>query len=74
MRPGIAHLVGDGGLRRSPVACGFYAERADVLGCNRIESISQQSPDVIWGNHAALEERMRELGSAKELSMWLKRS
>ena len=57
-----------------PLACrayGFYAERGDVLGCGRIESISQQSPDVIWGNHAALEERMRELGPGKELSVWL---
>jgi Fe-S-cluster containining protein len=57
-----------------PVACrayGFYAERESVLGCRRIESIATQSPDVIWGNHAALEERLRSLGPAAPLSDWL---
>jgi hypothetical protein len=50
---------------------GFYVERASVLGCGRIESISRQSPDVVWGNHTALETQTRELGPAKELSIWL---
>jgi uncharacterized protein len=57
-----------------PIACrayGFYAERREVLGCSRIESIAEQTPDVVWGNHAALEERVRRLGSAAELSVWL---
>jgi Fe-S-cluster containining protein len=57
-----------------PVACrayGFYAEREDVLGCSRIESIGRQSPDVIWGNHAALEDRLGLLGPAASLSVWL---
>jgi Fe-S-cluster containining protein len=57
-----------------PVACrayGFYAERQDVLGCDRIESIGRQSPDVVWGNHAALEERLRVLGPAAEIAHWL---
>ncbi len=59
-----------------PVACrayGFYAERREVLGCSRIESVAQQSPDVVWGNHAALEERVHRLGPAAELSIWLER-
>ncbi len=57
-----------------PVACrayGFYAEREAVLGCSRIEATGEQSPDIVWGNHAALEERLRLLGPAAELSAWL---
>jgi Fe-S-cluster containining protein len=56
-----------------PVACrsyGFYVERENVLGCSRIESIAAQTPDVIWGNHTALEERLRSLGPAAELYCW----
>ena len=56
-----------------PVACrayGFYAERQYVLGCSRIESIGQELPDVVWGNHAALEEELRSLGSDATLSEW----
>lgn len=58
-----------------PVACrayGFYAERSDVLGCRRIEVVSRTSNDIVWGNHAALEERLQRLGSSAELSVWLK--
>jgi len=57
-----------------PIACrayGFYAERDSVLGCHRIESIAKQSPDVIWGNHPALEERLHSLGPAIPLFNWL---
>jgi Fe-S-cluster containining protein len=57
-----------------PLACrayGFYVERHNVLGCTRIESVSRQSLDIIWGNHAALEERAQSLGPALELSEWL---
>jgi Fe-S-cluster containining protein len=53
-----------------PIACrayGFYAEREHVLGCNRIEAIGHESRDVVWGNHAALEEDLRSLGTAFEL-------
>jgi len=60
-----------------PVACrayGFYAEREFVLGCSRIESVSRQASDVVWGNHTALEQRMDGLGEAAELSQWLARS
>ncbi len=57
-----------------PVACrayGFYAERHEVLGCGRIEAISREQGDVVWGNHAGLEERLGRLGPAAELWVWL---
>jgi uncharacterized protein len=57
-----------------PVACrayGFYAERAFVLGCARIESMSEALPDVIWGNHNALQERLHRLGPASDFAEWL---
>lgn len=57
-----------------PVACrayGFYAERRDVLGCSRIESVARESADIVWGNHAALEERLQRLGPSAELCAWL---
>ena len=56
-----------------PLACrayGFYAEREFVLGCSRIEAVAQQSPEIVWGNHAALQENLRELGPARELFQW----
>jgi Fe-S-cluster containining protein len=57
-----------------PIACrtyGFYAEREAVLGCHQIESLGEQSPGILWGNHAALNERLSQLGQARELSTWL---
>ena len=57
-----------------PIACrsyGFYAEREKVLGCSRIEAIAREAPDVLWGNHAALDADLQELGEARELSVWL---
>ncbi len=57
-----------------PIACrayGFYAERELVLGCRRIESIGREVPGILWGNHEALEDRIRSLGPAAELSEWL---
>jgi len=60
-----------------PVACrayGFYAERREVLGCGRIEAIAEEWPDVVWGNHAALEERVQGLGPARELAEWFRAS
>jgi Fe-S-cluster containining protein len=59
-----------------PVACrayGFYVEQREVLGCSLIEAVSRQAPDVVWGNHLALEEKVRGLGAAAELSVWLGR-
>jgi Fe-S-cluster containining protein len=55
-----------------PVACrsyGFYAERESVLGCFRIRAIADEFPNVVWGNHAALEGELRTLGEAVELSV-----
>lgn len=57
-----------------PIACrsyGFYAEREKVLGCHRIETLAQESQDVVWGNHEALDERLAQLGPARELFEWL---
>jgi len=57
-----------------PVACrayGFYAERDKVLGCSQIETHARETPDVIWGNHAALDMEMQELGATALLSQWL---
>jgi Fe-S-cluster containining protein len=60
-----------------PVACrayGFYAERESVLGCHRIASIAAECSGVVWGNHAALEERLGTLGPAATLAEWLTRT
>jgi Fe-S-cluster containining protein len=57
-----------------PIACrayGFYAERQAVLGCARIESIAAQWPEVVWGNHTALEDRLSLFGPAATLAEWL---
>lgn len=57
-----------------PTACrayGFYAERQSVLGCHRIEGMGRQFPNLVWGNHGALEERLSRLGTAADLSEWL---
>ena len=56
-----------------PIACrsyGFCADWGEVLGCGRIEQMARENPDVVWGNHARLEERMDELGPALELFRW----
>jgi Fe-S-cluster containining protein len=60
-----------------PIACrayGFYAERDKVLGCSQIESLARETPDVIWGNHAALDAEMQGLGADAPLSEWLAKS
>jgi uncharacterized protein len=57
-----------------PITCrayGFYAEREYVLGCSRIASIAEQRPDLIWGNHAALQEETGLAGPAASLCEWL---
>lgn len=57
-----------------PVACrayGFYAERQYVLGCWRIESMGREFPDVVWGNHATLEDHRRSLGADATLGEWM---
>jgi Fe-S-cluster containining protein len=57
-----------------PVACrtyGFYVERENVLGCHRIAALASESPDVIWGNHAAVDKQLQALGVSAKLSTWL---
>jgi Fe-S-cluster containining protein len=57
-----------------PIACrayGFYAERDSVLGCPRIEAIGHATPDVVWGNHAALDQELDSLGPRATLFEWL---
>lgn len=59
-----------------PIACrtyGFYVERESVLGCHRIESIAEESHDLIWGNATAVEHKLRLLGPTAELHRWLDR-
>lgn len=59
-----------------PVACrayGFYAERQYVLGCHRIEAMAAEAPEVVWGNHPALERDLAALGETAELFRWLAR-
>ena len=59
-----------------PIACreyGFYVERQDVLGCSRIQDVSQQSPHIVWGNHASLEQRVDSLGPTAQLAEWMAR-
>jgi Fe-S-cluster containining protein len=57
-----------------PVACrtyGFYVEREKVLGCSRIVELAERHPDVIWGNHLAIESELEALGNPLPLSEWL---
>jgi Fe-S-cluster containining protein len=78
-RPVVCPLLDTGSgaclvYQARPIACrayGFYAEREGVLGCGRIESIARESSEVVWGNHAALEGRVAQLGPAAQLFEWL---
>ena len=42
-----------------------------MLGCGRIEEMSRQCPDAVWGNHAAVEDALRSLGPGAPLWEWL---
>ncbi|MDD1620165.1 MAG: YkgJ family cysteine cluster protein [Methylococcaceae bacterium] len=58
-----------------PVACrtyGFYVQRDKGLYCNDIESrvASGALAEVVWGNHDAVDNRLRGLGDARELTEW----
>ncbi|HJZ99969.1 MAG TPA: YkgJ family cysteine cluster protein [Candidatus Solibacter sp.] len=58
-----------------PIACcayGFYAERELVLGCERIGAVAAEDTAIIWGNHTALEDHLRELGETAPLAEHLR--
>lgn len=60
-----------------PVECrtyGFYVERDRVLGCERIEAVAAEAPEVIWGNHETVGSDLRSLGDAAPLYEWLNAS
>jgi Fe-S-cluster containining protein len=61
-----------------PVACrtyGFYAQRGLGLFCHGIESRVTDGTlaDVVWGNHDAIDQRLRALGETRALSDWFER-
>ena len=58
-----------------PVACrtyGFYVQRDLGLYCRDIESLvaEGQLPDVVWGNHDAIDHRLTSLGESRPLTEW----
>ncbi|MGD0961341.1 MAG: hypothetical protein ABSB19_16150, partial [Methylomonas sp.] len=58
-----------------PVACrtyGFYVQRDQGLYCKDIESRVAGGAwgDVVWGNHDAIDSRLRGLGETRELTEW----
>ncbi len=58
-----------------PVACrtyGFYVQRDLGLYCRDIESLvaEGQLPDVVWGNHDAIDHRLGSLGESRPLTEW----
>lgn len=59
-----------------PVACrtyGFYVERDNGLYCETILSAAQRGEfdHVVWGNHAAVEERLAGMGPPRPLRDWM---
>ncbi len=58
-----------------PVACrtyGFYAQRELGLYCGDIEAqvAGGELPDVVWGNHDAIDQQLGALGEARTLTDW----
>lgn len=56
-----------------PIACrtyGFYAERDGVLGCDDIRAISENAPEIVWGNHHAVLQAASSLGETRNLLAW----
>lgn len=58
-----------------PVACrtyGFYVERDLGLYCAEIESrvTAETLAGVVWGNHAAIDQRLIGLGETRPLTSW----
>ena len=58
-----------------PVACrtyGFYMQRDLGLFCRDIEKQVADGtlPDVVWGNHDAIDQRLAGLGESRPLTEW----
>jgi len=58
-----------------PVICrtyGFYAQRGQELCCMEIVShlAAGNSIEVVWGNHDAIDCRLRGLGDTRDLTDW----
>jgi Fe-S-cluster containining protein len=58
-----------------PVACrtyGFYMQRDLGLFCRDIENLVAEGalPDVVWGNHDAIDRRLAGLGESRPLTEW----
>ena len=58
-----------------PVACrsyGFYMQRNVGLFCRDIEKQVADGalPDVVWGNHDAIDHRLARLGEGRPLTEW----
>lgn len=61
-----------------PVICrtyGFYAQRGRELCCKEIVShlADGNSIEVVWGNHDAIDCRLRGLGDTRKLTDWFAR-
>ena len=62
-----------------PVACrsyGFYVQRDLGLYCHDIESLVAEGKltDVVWGNHDAIDQRLKGLGESRPLTEWFANS
>jgi len=58
-----------------PIACrtyGFYVQRDKGLYCKDIESqvAGGMLADVVWGNHAAIDQKLKCAGETRELTEW----
>ena len=58
-----------------PTACrtyGFYVQRDKGLYCKDIEAQVANGglDDVVWGNHNAIDHRLKHTGETRELTAW----
>lgn len=58
-----------------PAACrtyGFYVQRGTGLYCQEIEARvdAGEWPGTVWGNHDAIDRRLKECGETRELTRW----
>lgn len=59
-----------------PIACrtyGFFVQRDKGLYCKDIEAQVENGVlnDVVWGNHDAIDQQLKCMGEARELTLWL---